>query len=236
MVCEVLGVGSRKPRARNPNTFFILILLCRGTPSAIRYPRVAIAPPIRTFFSLTRVVEVDTRHTVYLRHAAVFVLADGSAASTWRASGGDICSGRWYELLVNYRRWGLVLGHCRAMLLVISTGTASRSTVGVVSCEASRRLWGSTTNALTSWAGGPSTCRLVGSTQWNPRSKHIALRCHTRGTCDLHRAGVVQRSTPNNPRQRATEKIGGCARKPEARSTREARRIPSRLWEYSARP
>jgi hypothetical protein len=37
------------------------------------------------------------------------------------------------------------------------------------------------------------------------------------------------RSTPNNPLQGATEKIGGYARKPEAQSTREARRIPSRL-------
>ena len=35
-----------------------------------------------------------------------------------------------------------------------------------------------------------STCRLVGATSWNPRSKHLALRCHSTG--DLQRAGVLQ--------------------------------------------
>lgn len=35
-----------------------------------------------------------------------------------------------------------------------------------------------------------STCRLVGSTRWNPRSKHLALRYHSTG--DLQRAGVLQ--------------------------------------------
>jgi hypothetical protein len=33
---------------------------------------------------------------VYLRHANNFVLADASAASTWRPSEVDGCSGRWY--------------------------------------------------------------------------------------------------------------------------------------------
>jgi hypothetical protein len=32
------------------------------------------------------------------------------------------------------------------------------------------------------------------------------------------------------PMQHATGEIGGYARKPDAPSTREARRIPSRLW------
>ena len=35
-----------------------------------------------------------------------------------------------------------------------------------------------------------STCRLVGATSWNPRSKHMALRYHSTG--DLQRAGVLQ--------------------------------------------
>ena len=35
-----------------------------------------------------------------------------------------------------------------------------------------------------------STCRLVGATSWNPRSKHLALRYHSTG--DLQRAGVLQ--------------------------------------------
>jgi hypothetical protein len=35
-----------------------------------------------------------------------------------------------------------------------------------------------------------SACTLVGSTHFNPRSRHIALRCHSTG--DLQRAGVLQ--------------------------------------------
>jgi hypothetical protein len=67
---------------------------------------------------------VDTPHSrrylAHLRHATIFVSCIGgciSAASTWRPSEGDRCSSRWYELLVNNRRWELVLNHCRAMLL-----------------------------------------------------------------------------------------------------------------------
>jgi hypothetical protein len=68
----------------------------------------------------------SSRYTVYLRHATIFVLADAGAASTWRPSEGDRCSGRWYELLVNNRRWGLVLNHCRAMLLAPGPPLAPR--------------------------------------------------------------------------------------------------------------
>ena len=59
----------------------------------------------------------DRRYLAHLRHATIFVSADASATSTWRPSEGDRCSGRWHELLVNNRRWELVLNHCRAMLL-----------------------------------------------------------------------------------------------------------------------
>jgi hypothetical protein len=85
------------------------------------YPRVTIVPTICTMFSSTRPVR-SSRYIVYLRHATIFVLADASATSMWRPSEGDRCSGRWYEMRMNNRRWGLVLNHSRAMLL------ASRST------------------------------------------------------------------------------------------------------------
>jgi hypothetical protein len=91
--------------------------LAVGTP----YPGVAIAPRPACSYGLFVREAVCSRYIVYPRHAAVFVLADAGAASTWRPSEGDTCSGRWYELLANNRRWELLLNHCRAMLYVIST-------------------------------------------------------------------------------------------------------------------
>jgi hypothetical protein len=48
-----------KLHARNPNRFFITLLLSLSRHS-IREPRVTAAPTIRTFFSLKRLVVVDT--------------------------------------------------------------------------------------------------------------------------------------------------------------------------------
>jgi hypothetical protein len=107
-------------RARNSDIFCIPLLLSRHASlsntlstdgNRSNYPH--------DFF-------VDTprssRYVVYPRHATIFVLADASAASTsmWRPSDGGRCSGRWYEMRMNNRRWELVFNHPRAMLLVIS--------------------------------------------------------------------------------------------------------------------
>ena len=72
------------------------------------------------FFSLKRLVVVDTQYLLtygmqqflYWRTKVLFLR--GGHQEVIAAAVGD---GRWHELLVNNRRWGLVLNHCRAMLL-----------------------------------------------------------------------------------------------------------------------
>jgi hypothetical protein len=77
---------------------------------------------------------VDTPHSrrylAHLRHATKLDRAGASATSTWGLSEGDRCSGRWYELLVNSRRWELVLNHC-AQGHVSAIAAASRSLHGL---------------------------------------------------------------------------------------------------------
>jgi hypothetical protein len=48
----------------------------------------------------------NSRYIVYLRHAAIFVLEDASAASMWRPSEGDRCSGRWYGASIEQQALG----------------------------------------------------------------------------------------------------------------------------------
>jgi hypothetical protein len=48
--------------------------------------------------------------------------------------------------------------------------------------------------------------------------------------------GKLERLTPITPCRGLRGTIGGYARDPERRPLGEARRIPSRLWEYSTRP
>jgi hypothetical protein len=78
-------------RARNPSRFFIPLLLSRHS---VRLS----ASGNRSNYSHDFFVDTPrgSRYIVYLRHATAFVLADASAASMWRPSEGDRCSGRWY--------------------------------------------------------------------------------------------------------------------------------------------
>jgi hypothetical protein len=61
---------------------------------------------LRTAFSLTLDMPRSSRYTAHPRHAAIFVLADASAASTWRPSEGDRCSGRWHEAAIEQQALG----------------------------------------------------------------------------------------------------------------------------------
>jgi hypothetical protein len=120
---------------------------------------IQIAPPIRTLFSSTRLVVVDTQHIYGMQQ--FFVLADASAVSTWRPSEGGRCSGsgRWYELLVNNRHWALVLNHCRAMLLAPGPPLAA-STGG----------WHLSPNLRPSYLSSSTDCALFGSSELGLRA------------------------------------------------------------------
>jgi hypothetical protein len=87
----------------------------------IRYPRSACALAVETLLpasgrgnrsNYSHDFFVDTprssRYIAYLRHATIFVLVGASAASMWRPSEGDRCSGRWYKAAIEQqtrRKW-----------------------------------------------------------------------------------------------------------------------------------
>jgi hypothetical protein len=96
-----------------------------------RCPWVAVVPPTGTIFFVEAPRSSRYAVSTDLRHATIFVLADESAVSTWRPSGGDSRrSGRWEMARAASEQQAL--GACVESLQghVIVVGTASRSTAG----------------------------------------------------------------------------------------------------------
>ena len=62
----------------------------------------------------------SSRYIVYLRHATIFVLADASAASMWRPSEGDRCSGRWHEAAIEQHALGACVESFQGLVISLS--------------------------------------------------------------------------------------------------------------------
>jgi hypothetical protein len=106
VLCVYLLPKSTIPnaRARNPNRFF----------SALAVEALLPASGNRSNYSHDFFVDTPrrSRYIAYLRYATIFALADASAASMWRLSEGDRCSGRWYEAAIEQqtrRKWSFAI-------------------------------------------------------------------------------------------------------------------------------